>query len=214
MAAQGYFVDTEGAIEQKNCGSNAFNQAAGLISCKCYGKHREFQPEKSTCMCASGYEPVGNDDVGDSPNDCQPIVCPICTGSTVQNDKCQCVAPDDCAAQCTEAIGGRIIYNVGLCECSQVVDSDSFCDSTCRSNKPQYRLDHKNNLIATYSDGTAATVGQTTITGLFGSPTCPDSCKVYPIHFSSTFFSGNYDMVSEVATYVDGQPRSLGERVL
>lgn len=154
-------------------------------------------------MCNTGYEPVGNDDYGDSINDCQPVVYPLCATNQVYNDKRQCVAENDCNTQCTEAIGGSVIYNIGLCECNQLVDSNSFCDAACRTSKTTYTLDYQNNIVATYADGTVATVDKTTVSGMFGDTNCASSCKLYSVGFSGTFFSGDYDMVSSVSTYVD-----------
>ncbi len=210
----GSFTESDGQVECKSCGDNAFNQGEGLTTCACYGKNRVFQPEKSNCMCGTSYEPVGGDSFANSRGNCQSRVYPICGPGEVYNDKRDCVKENDCNTQCTEAIGGSVIYNIGLCECNKLVDPDSICDATCRNNLVKYKLDYQNQVVATYTDGSVATVGQGTITGMFGSPVCASSCNLYPVGFSSSFFAGDYSMISSVASYIDTQPRSLrGERV-
>ena len=60
------------------------------------------------------------------------------------------------------------MFNLGLCECNQLVDADSFCDRTCRNSKTDYRLDYQGNIVATYADGKVATVSRNSVTGIFG----------------------------------------------
>ena len=64
-------------------------------------------------------------------------------------------------------------------------------------------MDYQNNIVAVYADGSTATVSKSSVNGMFGEPNCPSSCKLYAVAFSGNFFSGNYDMVGAVSTYVD-----------
>ena len=187
------------------CGANAFNLVARESSCACKGKNRDFQPDTQRCMCSVSYEPVGTDSLENSSLDCQPIVYPLCSGSTVYNDRRECVPANNCNSECSAAVGGSVIDTIGLCECSTVSDPNLVCDSACRSAKDQYSLNANGEIVITTSTGTTTTHNRSTLTQLSSSNLiCAGSCRMYSVGFSSGFFSGNYEMQNYVKNTLTG----------
>ncbi len=73
------------------------------------------------------------------------------------NDRRECVPPTHCSAACSEAVGGTVIDNVGLCECSIVSDPELVCDSTCRNAKDRYTLNSQGQIVVTTAASSSTT---------------------------------------------------------
>ncbi len=115
------FNDLSGQNGCRLCGPSS-SAATGASACSCKGKDRSFQTSDGSCICRSGYlfynsaNQLMSDE--DGPEDCQPLVCPLCNSSSIQNlQDCKCINPNtyNCAPACSTSTGtfqdpGRSVY--------------------------------------------------------------------------------------------------------
>lgn len=199
------FSDKAASTECKVCGDTSTSKV-GSTSCTCIGSNRVYLKEKKSCACKAGFEYQASDGTDesdlDSTNDCTEIVYDRCQVNDVRDDLGDCRSKTDCADFCNGGKGTRSV-STGACQCEDVVDLNSICDTKCLNDSPQYSLAADNSIVRTDTDGTTESVKVSELEGFFGSLDCESSsCKIVSMNFNEKF-QGEYG----VSTVIESSRR-------
>ena len=192
MCEAGMYGDLKGLGGCKSCGPTSDSEMGSTI-CACTGKNRVFQKSDGKCVCKQYYTSVLENDQEDSVYDCRPILLDRCASGYLRDSLGKCVSQNDCSAECKGASGHRTA-GIGICECSTVQDTNSVCNSTCRSKAVKMYVTISGEIE--FENETA--VNMTGATGIAGEPSCPktgssSNCKLVSVAMSSAGgFSANY----------------------
>jgi len=156
------------------------------------------------CLCQPGYIfynedfSIGND--SDAATDCQPFIYNRCnTGSATARDlvgNCVDDSPDSCNNFCSYNGGsGTINSELGVCECSSLVNEDEICDPTCRSSELQTRINRLSQKIEVYDPTSDSVVSSYAFQALTsGTTDCLlEECDIKAVQMTSTGFLGVYN---------------------
>ncbi len=208
----GTYGDVAGQSGCKLCGPTSSSDY-GATTCACTGNNRVFQKSDGKCVCKQYYTSVMENDQDDSKYDCRPILLERCASGYLRDSLGNCVAQNNCSAECKGGSGKRT-PGIGICECDTVQDTDSVCNSTCRSSAVK---------LYVTTDGSVqfendTSLNMTGVTGVAGEASCPKStssatCQLVSIAMSSTGgFTANYGP-SSTLTSIAKSKRLLTERL-
>lgn len=193
------YNDVPGQKACRKCGSSA-TADVGSTMCSCRGKYRYYLPSDGSCLCLSGYiyydeaSELATD--GDSAENCQQIVDPICSSTEVRwgADR-KCVNPNtvDCKTKCPG--GGSVDISLGMCECDSYTEYVEICDATCQTTtQPTVQLELQSSGAVTVSitDPVTGTTTQFTKTDVIGpNEVTTGSNNVYVVNFFDTGVAGS-----------------------
>ena len=139
----------EGQAECFACSTSSIS-TPGATTCKCLGLNRAFQTSDGFCICQPGYEFYDENFQRQSDEDgnvdCQPVVFDRCLDKQVRDLFGICRDFDDCSLQCGEN-GGKYVQRLGICECYELDDLATVCDSECRDASLFTIFDTKLNML-------------------------------------------------------------------
>lgn len=192
-----------GASQCQICGPSSFSDE-GAATCTCTGAFRVYQSSDKMCVCRPGYifynEDLSVGDDTDGTSDCQPFIYNRCnTGSKTARDlvgNCIPESPSSCTEFCRYHGGtGTINSELGVCECSAIVNEDEVCDSTCRNNQLQMRINTRRSKLEFVDPGTTSVVSDYNFQAFTtGTVDCVQSeCEVKTVQSTSQGFVGLYD---------------------
>ncbi|OXB71925.1 UNVERIFIED_CONTAM: hypothetical protein H355_005182 [Colinus virginianus] len=171
----GTFADKEAQTACSLCGGTSSSET-GDTTCTCEGENRGFQKLDGTCLCkpffeaysllrlsTSGESHALSADV-DSSTDCQPVVQGNCKGDvhfghprfygtggsqTVRLQDGSCTDEAECTKKCGSR-GGRLLAEVGNCECFDSSKRIPACDADCKKKLKSVHV-RNNKLVFTSS---------------------------------------------------------------
>eukprot|EP01022_Parablepharisma_sp_SALTPOND_P014589 TRINITY_DN199_c1_g1_i1.p1 TRINITY_DN199_c1_g1~~TRINITY_DN199_c1_g1_i1.p1 ORF type:complete len:4309 (-),score=431.50 TRINITY_DN199_c1_g1_i1:34-12960(-) len=204
----GTYNNLEGQTGCRACGPSSTSDR-GSETCKCYGKNRVFHMSTGKCICKQFYTSVKYGDTEDSKKDCRPILMERCSNGYLRDTFGKCVSPDDCTKECKGKKGKRT-PGIGICECSEISDPDTFCNATCRARMPVLTVTQSGQ-IKTMSSVYNGTDSIKLSTKIMGEPKCPaGGCKVISVNMETAGgFSADYQPSPRLKTAIANSSRLL-----
>ncbi|CAK4486847.1 unnamed protein product [Aphanomyces euteiches] len=119
--------------------------------------------------------------------------------------------------KCDSCSGGTgdFLPTSGVCQCHDVPDLDTICNSECRQTSPQLRFNAVTRQLETYDPvtGVSTPVSSTDNTTILGTLSCvangTSSCNVVNVQTTGSAFSGTYD--ANLPTPLKSRRRRLAE---
>jgi hypothetical protein len=171
----GWYSDVPGQSGCKKCGPTSTTYEGGSTTCTCTGENRTFIKSIGACLCKSGYIPKNDAANVDSSEDCELEVKAQCAADQAVDGRGFCIEEEDVAQLCYDQCPSRVGTSVapGVCECSQIVDTDEVCDENCQKTIPTTTLG-SDGLLTTYDPvtGRYETVDPSNIEGWYGDFKC------------------------------------------
>ena len=192
----GMYNDQEGQGGCFKCGPNA-DSAPGSDTCSCVGLNRAYMKRDGTCRCKPGftyYKEGITPSEEDSPEDCVPIIIPICSSGTIRGHDGQCVSSTDCSSSCEGGKGERSAQ-LGVCTCFNSASIDDVCDEQCQSETPKVQLAADGTVtVKDPVSGSEEKVDFQSTPGFTGKPKCLNglNCEVKSVQMASGVFQSDF----------------------